>query len=117
MCTILRETLFVIIDFEERPKKLFNRIWNIQYEKIGIVESDDQHLAVCGIYIQVSHPDQKYDPWVIDFKFIWSDDENETEYGHSPCTVGNLVKCKHTVALLLYLTIYSIIDLISTVQP
>ncbi len=40
--------------FQSNPKYM---------QKIGIVESVDQHLAVRGICIQESHPDQKYNPW------------------------------------------------------
>lgn len=74
-------------------------------QKVGIVQSDGFSITVRGICVQVSHPGHTHNPFVIDFTFTRSDDnENEITSGACSCTAGILAQCKHAMALLLYLT-------------
>ena len=102
-------------DFEKRSvkrKKLWQgaeQILEADYlHKVGIVDSNDQILSITGVCIQVSNPGEKNDPHVINFKFDRTDKGQEILFGNCSCTAGNLAKCKHAVALLLYLTRYAI---------
>jgi len=74
-------------------------------QKVGLVKSNAESLSVRGICLQVSHPDERHEPFVINFTFSRSiDDENEISDGQCSCTAGSIAKCKHAVALLLHLT-------------
>jgi hypothetical protein len=75
-------------------------------QKVGIVKSDVNSIDIRGICIRVSNPGPKNEPFVINFSFTRNNNENEITCGNCNCTAGNLAKCKHAVALLLYLTKY-----------
>ena len=51
-------------------------------QEAGLVKSNEESLSVHGICLQVSHPDERHEPFVINFTFSRScDDENEISDG------------------------------------
>ena len=54
--------------------------------------------------MQISNPGEKNELFVIDYDFSRTGDNNEILYGHCLCTADNLAKCKHAVAVLMFLT-------------
>jgi len=73
--------------------------------KVGLVRTCSDSFTVRGICLQVSHPDDRHQPFIINITFSKvDDDDNEISGGQCSCLAGSLARCKHAVALLLHLT-------------